>query len=66
MKQAIYIYYYKSDIKCETVGRVMATGLDDARELIAEKKALDVKFISELFVIKKLEDHENNIRLNSN
>jgi hypothetical protein len=53
MKQETYIYYYKSDTKCELVGRVMATGLDEARELIAEKKALDVKFISELFVIKK-------------
>jgi hypothetical protein len=66
MKQETYIYYYKSDTKCELVGRVMATGLDEARELIAEKKALDVKFISELFVIKKLGDHENNIRLNTN
>jgi hypothetical protein len=66
MKQEIYIYYYKSDTKCEAVGRVMATSLDEARELIAEKKALANKLISELFVIKKLEDHENNIRHNTN
>jgi hypothetical protein len=30
----------------------MATSLDEARELISEKKALDADLISELFVIK--------------
>jgi hypothetical protein len=66
MKQDIYIYYFKNDIKCETLGRVMATSLDEARELISEKKALDADLISELFVIKRLEDHENNIQLDNN
>lgn len=66
MKQDIYIYYFKSDTKCEALGRVMATSLDEARELISEKKALDANLISELFVIKRLEDHENNIQLDNN
>ena len=44
----------------------MATSLDEARELISEKKALDADLISELFVIKRLEDHENNIQLDNN
>jgi hypothetical protein len=66
MKQEIYIYYFKTDTKCEALGRVMATSLGEARELISEKKALDANIISELFVIKKLEDHENNIQPNIN
>lgn len=66
MKQDIYIYYFKVDTKCEALGRVMATSLDEARELISERKALDANIISELFVIKKLEDHENNIQLDNN
>jgi hypothetical protein len=66
MKQEIYIYYFKADTKCEALGRVMATSLGEARELISEKKALDANIISELFVIKKLEDHENNIQPNIN
>jgi hypothetical protein len=39
----------------------MATSLDEAREMISEMKALSEELIDELFVIKKLEDHENNI-----
>ena len=66
MKQEIYIYYFKADTKCEALGRVMTTSLGEARELISEKKALDANIISELFVIKKLEDHENNIQLDNN
>jgi hypothetical protein len=61
MNANIYIYYYKSDSDCEPIGRVMATSLDEARELISEKKGLEMKLISELFVIKRLQDHENNI-----
>ena len=55
----IYVYHYKNDV--EIIGRVMATSLDEARELISEKKGLEMKLISELFVIKRLQDHENNI-----
>ena len=50
MKQEIYIYYFKADTKCEALGRVMATSLGEARELISEKKALDANIISELFL----------------
>lgn len=57
----IYIFHYKSDTKCEPIGRVMATSLDEAREMISERKALSEKLIDELFVIKELNDHENNI-----
>jgi|LakMenE18May11ns_1017448.scaffolds.fasta_scaffold9956584_5 hypothetical protein len=66
MKQDIYIYYFKNDTKCEALGRVMATSLDEARELISERKALNVNLISDLFVIKKLENHENIIQLDNN
>jgi hypothetical protein len=61
MNANVYIYYYKSDSNCEPIGRVMATSLDEARELISEKKGLEMKLISELFVIKRLQDHEDNI-----
>jgi hypothetical protein len=57
----IYIFYYKSDSKCEPIGRVMATSLDEAREMISEMKALSEDLIDELFVIKGLENHENDI-----
>jgi hypothetical protein len=57
----IYIFYYKSDSKCEPISRVMATSLDEAREMISEMKALPEDLIDELFVIKGLENHENDI-----
>jgi hypothetical protein len=57
----IYIFHYKSDSKCEPIGRVMATSLDEAREMISEMKALSENIIDELFVIKELADHENRI-----
>jgi hypothetical protein len=57
----IYIFHYKSDTKCEPISRVMATSLDEAREMISEMKALSEDLIDDLFIIKKLEDHENNI-----
>lgn len=57
----IYIFHYKSDTKCEPIGRVMATSLDEAREMISEIKALSEDIIDELFVIKRLDDHENGI-----
>ena len=57
----MYIFYYKSDSKCEPIGRVMATSLDEAREMISEMKALSEDLIDELFVIKGLENHENDI-----
>ena len=57
----IYIFHYKTDTKCEPIGRVMATSLDEAREMISERKALPESIIDELFVIKRLDDHENGI-----
>lgn len=57
----IYIFHFKLDSKCEPIGRVMATSLDEAREMISERKGLSEKLIDELFVIKELNDHENNI-----
>lgn len=57
----IYVFYYKTDSECEPIGRVMATSLDEAREMISEMKALSEDLIDDLFIIKKLEDHENNI-----
>lgn len=55
----IYIYHYKNDV--EPIGRVMATSLDDAREQISVIKQLSIELIDQLFVIKRLEEHENNI-----
>ncbi len=57
----IYVFYFKNDSKREPIGRVQATSLDEARDLISELKALSGKLVDDLFVIKKLEDHENNI-----
>ena len=57
----IYIFHYKSDTKCEPIGRVMATSLDEAREMISEMKALSEELIDELFLIKRLDDHEDSI-----
>jgi hypothetical protein len=54
-----YIYYYKTDSNKEPIGRVLATSLDEARQLITTIKQLDVKLVDELFVIKRLDDHEN-------
>jgi hypothetical protein len=57
----IYVFYFKNDSKRETIGRVQATSLDEARDLISEMKALSEKLVDDLFVIKKLDDHENGI-----
>ena len=57
----IYVFYYKTDSEREPIGRVMATSLGEAREMISEMKALSEDLIDDLFIIKKLEDHENNI-----
>ena len=54
-----YIYYFKSDNSCEPIGRVMATSLDEARDMIIEIKRLPYDAIMSLFEIKVL--HENDI-----
>jgi hypothetical protein len=56
-----YVFYSKLDSNREVIGRVMATSLNEAREMISERKALSEKLIDELYVIETLEDHENNI-----
>jgi hypothetical protein len=55
-----FVYYSKTDKKCEPIGRVMATSLSEAREFVALRKQLTVDMIVELFVIKEL-SHENSI-----
>ena len=57
----IYVFYFKNDNKREAIGRVQATSLDEARNLISKRKALSENLVDDLFVIKKLEDHENGI-----
>ena len=49
-----YIYYFKNDIECEPIGRVMATSLYEARELVMAKKQLDAEAFDALFVVEKL------------
>jgi len=56
-----YVFYSKLDSNREVIGRVMATSLNEARELISERKALSEEIIDELYVIETLEDHENHI-----
>ena len=56
-----YVFYSKLDNTQEIIGRVMATSLNEARELISERKALSERIIDELYVIKTLVDYENNI-----
>lgn len=48
-----YIFYYQRDSKCEPVGRVKATGLDEARKLIMQIKNLSEQSVNYLFVIKE-------------
>lgn len=59
-----YTYAYKTDSKHEVIGRVKATGLYEAREQISEIKQLPVASIDKLFVIKKEDDHGNEVRKN--
>lgn len=54
-----FIYFYKTDSECEPIGRVMATSLYEARELVMQIKRLDEKSIDALFVIEKLDNYES-------
>jgi hypothetical protein len=56
-----YVFYSKLDSNCEIIGRVIATSLNEARTLISGTKKLSENVIDDLFVIKKLDDYENNI-----
>ena len=57
-----YTYAYKTDSKQEPIGRVLATGLHEAREHVAQIKRLSVDDVDALFVIKQEIAHENTIR----
>jgi len=56
-----YVFYSKLDSNREIIGRVIATSLNEARTLISGTKKLSENVIDDLFVIKKLDDYENNI-----
>ena len=58
-----YTYAYKTDSKQEPIGRVMATGLYEEREQIAQIKRLSVTDVEALFVIKTENGHANKIRI---
>lgn len=57
----IFVYYYQADSTKEAIGRVQASSMDEARELVALSKKIDVKLIDELFVIESIDRHENSI-----
>lgn len=54
-----YTYAYRADSLREIIGRVMATSLYEAREMIAQLKHLDVISTIQLFDIQEDHDHEN-------
>ncbi len=54
----VYVYSYKNNASNESIGRVKATGLLEARKKIALIKQLDIDAIDELFNIRKFNDHE--------
>jgi hypothetical protein len=56
-----YVYYYKADPSCEPIGRVMATSLYEALNYIMQIKQLSEGSVTDLFEIKKLDTHENNL-----
>lgn len=56
-----YIFYYRQDSKCEPIGRVMATSLDEAREYVMQIKQLTEQAVNELFVITQVQKYENDI-----
>ncbi len=54
----IYVYSYRNDASNEPIGRVQATGLLDARRKVSLVKRLDIDLVDNLYIIKKLSDHE--------
>lgn len=54
-----YTYAYQADSSREIIGRVMATSLREAREMISQLKQLDIDSIIQLFDIQEERDHEN-------
>ena len=53
-----YVYLFRNDSSNEPIGRVQATGLLDARRKVSLVKRLDIDLVDNLYIIKKLSDHE--------
>ena len=53
-----YTYSYRNDSSNETIGRVLATSLFEARGMISKIKRLDIDLVDDLFKITKIDDHE--------
>lgn len=53
-----YVYLFRNDSSNEAIGRVQATGLLDARRKVGLIKRLDIDLVDNLYIIKKLSDHE--------
>ena len=53
-----YVYLFLNDSSNEPIGRVQATGLLDARRKVSLVKRLDIDLVDNLYIIKKLSDHE--------
>ena len=53
-----YVYIFRNDSSNEPIGRVQATGLLDARRKVSLVKRLDIDLVDNLYIIKKLSDHE--------
>ena len=53
-----YVYLFRNDSSNEPIGRVQATGLLDARRKVSLVKRLDMDLVDNLYIIKKLSDHE--------
>ncbi len=53
-----YVYLFRNDSSNEPIGRVQATGLLDARKKVGLIKRLDIDLVDNLYIIKKLSDHE--------
>ncbi len=53
-----YVYLFRNDSSNEPIGRVQATGLLDARRKVGLIKRLDIDLVDNLYIIKKLSDHE--------
>ncbi len=53
-----YVYLFRNDSSNEPIGRVKATGLLGARRKVSLVKRLDIDLVDNLYIIKKLSDHE--------
>jgi hypothetical protein len=56
-----YVYYYKSDLLAEPLGKFQSPSYDEAVNYVIQVKRLPLIEVTKLFFIKKLDAHENNI-----